>query len=69
MLFKIILLALLLFVVASLVTAFYYLIRDPASSRRVVNTLFVRVGISLFIMVLLLAGTYLGWVEPHGFGM
>lgn len=69
MIFKIILVALLLFVVVSLFTAFYYLIKDPASSRRVVNTLFIRVGISLFIMILLLVGTQLGWVKPHGFGM
>ena len=67
MLFKIILVALLLFVIVSLFTAFYYLIKDPSTSTRVVKTLFLRVGLSLFIMLLLLVGTKLGWVTPHGF--
>jgi multisubunit Na+/H+ antiporter MnhF subunit len=68
MLFKYILVALLLFVIISLFTAFYYLVKDPSSSKRVVKSLFLRVGLSLFIMILLLIGTQLGWVTPHGFG-
>jgi multisubunit Na+/H+ antiporter MnhF subunit len=68
MLFKIIIVALLLFVVVSLFTAFYYLVRDPASSKRVVKTLFLRVGLSLFIMLLIALGVKMGWVTPHGFG-
>ena len=68
MLFKYILVALLLFVIVSLFTAFYYLVKDPSSSKRVVKSLFLRVGLSLFIMILLLIGTQLGWVTPHGFG-
>ena len=68
MLFKVILLALLFFVVVSLFTAFYYLVKDPSTSQRVVKSLFVRIGLSLFIMLLLLVGTQLGWVTPHGFG-
>ena len=68
MLFKGILIALLLFVIISLFTAFYYLVRDSSSSKRIVTTLFVRVGISIFTMILLLMGAYFGWVTPHGFG-
>ena len=68
MLFKVILIALLLFVVVSLFTAFYYLVKDPSTSQRVVKTLFIRVGLSLFIMLLLLVGIQMGWVTPHGFG-
>ena len=68
MLFKVILVALLIFVVVSLFTAFYYLVKDPSTSTRVVKSLFIRVGLSLFIMLLLLVGTYFGWVTPHGFG-
>jgi len=68
MLFKFILIALLFFVIVSLFTAFYYLVKDPSSSKRVVKSLFFRVGLSLFIMILLLIGTQLGWVTPHGFG-
>ncbi len=68
MLFKIIIVTLLLLVVVSLFTAFFYMQKDPASSTRVVKTLFIRIGLSLFIMILLFIGTTLGWVTPHGFG-
>ena len=66
--FKIVLVALLLFVIVSLFTAFYYLVKDPSTSTRIVKSLFIRVGLSLFIMLLLLVGVQLGWVTPHGFG-
>ncbi|WP_424947331.1 DUF2909 domain-containing protein [Candidatus Spongiihabitans sp.] len=68
MMFKIILVALLLFVVVSLFTAFYYMVKDPAASTRVVKSLFIRVGLSLFIMLLLFVGVQFGWISPHGFG-
>ena len=66
---KVIVVALLLFVIVSLFTAFYYLVRDPPRSTRVVKTLFLRVGLSLFIMVLLLVGAQMGWITPHEFGL
>ncbi len=65
---KIILVALLLFVIISLLTAFYYMVKDPSASTRVVKTLFVRVGLSLFIMLLLLVGVQFDWISLHGFG-
>ncbi len=68
MFFKIILVALLLFVVVSLFTAFYYMVKDPSGSTRIVKSLFIRVGLSLFIMALLILGAKMGWVTPHGFG-
>ncbi len=68
MLFKIALVLLLLFVIASLFTGFYFLVRDPSSSQRVIKALFLRVGLSLFIMLFLAIGIHFGWVLPHGFG-
>ncbi len=68
MLFKIVVVSLLLFVIVSLFTGFYFLIRDPSSSQRVTKALFLRVGISLFIMLFLAIGIHFGWVLPHGFG-
>jgi len=68
-LLKIIVVALLLFVIVSLFTAFYYLVKDPPGSTRVVKTLFLRVGLSLFIMLLLLMGAKMGWITPHEFGL
>ncbi len=68
MFFKIALVALLLFVIVSLFSAFYYMMKDPSGSTRVVKSLFIRVGLSLFIMALLAVGAKMGWVTPHGFG-
>ena len=66
--FKIILVALLLFIIVSLFSALYFLLKDPGGSTRVVKMLAVRVGLSLFVMGLLFVGSMLGWVQPHGFG-
>ena len=68
LLFKLIIVILLLFVVASLATSFYYLVKDPSSSKRVVKTLSVRIGLCIFIMILLFVGAQLGLITPHGFG-
>lgn len=68
MLFKTAIVLLLLFVIVSLFTGFYFLMRDPSSSQRIIKALFLRVGLSLFIVLLLGVGIYFGWVLPHGFG-
>ncbi|MCY4049926.1 MAG: DUF2909 domain-containing protein [Gammaproteobacteria bacterium] len=68
MLFKIVVISLLVFVIISLFTGFYFLMRDPSSSQRVTKALFLRVGLSLFIMLFLAIGIHFGWVLPHGFG-
>ena len=68
LLFKLIIVILLLFVIASLAISFYYLVKDPSSSKRVVKTLSVRIGLCIFIMILLFVGAQLGLITPHGFG-
>ncbi|NKB77014.1 MAG: DUF2909 family protein [Gammaproteobacteria bacterium] len=68
LLFKLIIVLLLLFVIGSLATSFYFLVKDPSSSTRVVKTLTVRIGLSIFIMLLLFLGSQFGLIEPHGFG-
>ena len=64
MLFKIIIVILLLFVVISLFTALYRLNKDDADSTQVVKALSVRIGLSLFLFVLILVGIELDWIEP-----
>ena len=68
LLFKLIIVILLLFVVVSLFSAFYFLMKDPGSSTRIIKSLAIRIGLSLFIMALLFVGSQFGWIEPHGFG-
>lgn len=68
LLFKLIIVILLLFVVGSLFTALYFLINDPASSKRVVRSLSWRIALSLFILFLLFIGLQTGLIVPHDVG-
>ncbi len=68
LLFKLIIIILLLFVVSSLFTALYFLIKDPSESKRVVKSLSWRIGLSLFILLLLFIGIQTGLIIPHDVG-
>ena len=65
---KLIIVILLIFIVISLFTALYFLIRSPENSAKVVKSLAVRVGLSLFVMLLIFLGSRFGVLEPHAFG-
>jgi hypothetical protein len=57
---KFIVIALLVLIVASLGSALFFLYADRSGSRRTAKALTVRVGLSLLLFVLLLAGYYFG---------
>jgi hypothetical protein len=57
---KIIVLLFLLAIVASLGSALYYVVADRGQSKRTVFALAVRVGLSLALFILLMAGYYFG---------
>ena len=65
LLIKLLIVILLLFVVASLFSGLYFLIKDPSDSRRVVKSLSLRILLSLILLLLLFAGIYFGLIEPH----
>ncbi len=65
---KLIIVILLIFIVISLFTALYFLIKSPENSAKVVKSLAVRVGLSLFVMLLIFLGSRFGVLEPHAFG-
>ncbi|MDD9856260.1 MAG: twin transmembrane helix small protein [Gammaproteobacteria bacterium] len=67
-LFKLIIVILLLFVVGSLFSALYFLVKDPSTSKRVVRSLSWRIALSLFILLLLVAGIQFGLIVPHDVG-
>ena len=54
------------FILASLASALYYLIKDKGNSDRTARMLTVRVGLSLALFLLLMGGYYLGWVPQNG---
>ncbi|MBN9131958.1 MAG: hypothetical protein ABS69_13895 [Nitrosomonadales bacterium SCN 54-20] len=59
---KIVIVLLLFLIFASLGSALYYLIKDKGHDTRVVKSLTLRIGLSLFLFTLLMAGTYFGFI-------
>ena len=66
MLFKIVIIALLLIVLFSLGTAMIHLVKGKGQSDKVVKALTWRIGLSVFIFILLLIGQATGLITPHG---
>lgn len=63
---KILIIAALVGIVASLGHALFAMANGPADSQRVVNSLTVRIVLSVALFILLLVGAHFGWIEPHG---
>ena len=59
---KIIIVLFLFFILASLVSALYYLVKDKGHGTRAVRSLTLRISLSLFLFGLLMLGTYLGLI-------
>jgi hypothetical protein len=56
-------------IILSLVSAMLHLVHDyKGESRRMVRALSVRIGLSIFLFILLWATWKLGWIEPHAVG-
>jgi branched-subunit amino acid transport protein AzlD len=64
--FKILIVLLLFIVIFSLGQALFYLIKDEGKSDRMVKALSWRIGLSVFIFLLLLIGQAVGLIQPHG---
>ncbi len=65
MLFKFIVVLFMFIIVYSLGSGLFYLVRDRSNSTRVVKALTWRIGLSLFLFILLLVAYALGWIVPH----
>jgi F0F1-type ATP synthase membrane subunit a len=67
LLFKILVIAILLFILLSLTGGLFFLIKDKKkNSNRMVTSLSFRVGLSLLLFFLLFYGFYSGLIHPHG---
>lgn len=62
LLFKLIIVILLIFVVVTLFTALYQLNKSDGNSSKVMKTLAVRIGLSIFIVVLIGIGQMTGLI-------
>jgi hypothetical protein len=65
MLIKIVILACLLAIVASLGSGLYRLVKDKGESTKMARALTIRVGLSILLFVLLLIAWSQGMIEPH----
>ena len=63
LLFKLVVVILLIFIVISLFTALYHLNKTTNDSTKVVKTLAIRIGLSLFLFILIGLGYLAGLVE------
>lgn len=63
---RIIVLLFILFIVLSLGSALYYLVKDKGQSERTVKALTVRISLSIALFILLMASYYFGWIPQTG---
>lgn len=63
---RIIVLLFILFILISLGSALYYLVKDKGQSERTVKALTVRISLSIVLFVMLMAGYYFGWIPQTG---
>lgn len=61
---KYVVFALLAAIVISLGTGLFYLRSEDADSPKMLRALEVRVGLSLVLILFLVASYFLGWIEP-----
>ncbi|HEY9323070.1 MAG TPA: twin transmembrane helix small protein [Candidatus Methylopumilus sp.] len=66
LLFKILVIAILLFILLSLSGGLFFLIKDKKKSNKMVTSLSLRVGLSIVLFFLLFYGFYSGLIHPHG---
>lgn len=63
MLLKILIVALMLAIIISLFSGLVFLIKDDGGRRRVINSLAVRVGLSILLLAVILLALWQGGIE------
>jgi hypothetical protein len=66
MLTKIFIVLTLLAILGSLASGLIFLIKDNGNSTRTVKALTVRIGLSVFLFLMLMLGIFTGVIQPHG---
>lgn len=66
MFFKLIILIIIAVILLSLGTGMFYLVRHKDDSESLVKALTWRIGLSVFLFILLLLAFAMGWIKPHG---
>ncbi len=55
-----------IFIIYSLASALYYMMKDGDGSKRMVKALSIRVGISIALFLFILFAFWMGWIKPAG---
>jgi len=63
---KYIILLFFVFIVYSLGSALYYMMKDQGGSKRMVKALTMRIGISILLFVVIIFSFWMGWIKPTG---
>jgi hypothetical protein len=66
MLIKILIIATLLAILASLASGMVFLVKDKGQSQRTAKALTVRITLSVALFALLMLGIFTGHIKPHG---
>ena len=46
----------------------YYMLVDKGQTKRTVNSLTKRIGLSVALILVVVLAIYMGWITPHGVG-
>lgn len=68
MLTKIFIVLVLLVIVYNLFAGLFYMMTDKGKTNRTVRALTWRIGLSVFLILLVIAGIATGIIQPHGIG-
>lgn len=60
--------AFLLVILWNLGAGLYYMLVDKGQSKRTVNALTWRIGLSVGLIALVVLAIWMGWITPHGVG-
>ena len=60
--------AFLVVIVWNLGAGLYYMLVDKGTTKRTVNALTKRIGLSVALILLVALSIYMGWITPHGVG-
>lgn len=53
-------------IIASMASALYFMMHDRGTTKRMVYSLAVRVGLSITLFLLILFAYWMGWIQPTG---
>ncbi len=62
---KILILIVFAFILYSLGTAMFYLVKDKGQGHNTVRFLTVRIGISVLLFLFIILAMHMGWIQPH----